>query len=290
MPKNGLAKNGGFSVGSPLNQDEEGRLKSRHTSCHDLAGVTHFSAPCELLPRCQPQLVTPRRKASISVFLARDDLFWLHVPSRVPSECAQKLHPFCCYHYQRHPERYTVDGQNPAPPKKPWNDDSPVNTIKAWFAMVSHWCSISIHSRKGNRKGSNSQTNDPGQTCDHPQVSRYGQIYCSRSSKEGRQSYLRRTATQFQAHPGCKSPQPVIARISNHLPSLATKAGRKVVVETFLRSQDGSRASTARDKTGLPINGSQPHLFGIGMCCCCVVLCVLKKKKKKKKKKKNFWG
>ena len=41
----------------------------------------------------------------------------------------------------------TVDGQNPAPPKKPWNDDSSVNTHKQWFLMVSKWCRISsIHS------------------------------------------------------------------------------------------------------------------------------------------------
>ena len=33
----------------------------------------------------------------------------------------------------RRPERPTVDGRNPAPPKKPWNDDSPVNTNNQWF-------------------------------------------------------------------------------------------------------------------------------------------------------------
>ena len=43
---------------------------------------------------------------------------------------------------------HTVDGRNPAPPKKPWNDDSPVNTNTQWFPMVSKWCRISsIHSR-----------------------------------------------------------------------------------------------------------------------------------------------
>ena len=41
----------------------------------------------------------------------------------------------------------TVDGRNFAPPKKPWNDDSPVNTNKQWLPMVSKWCRISsIHS------------------------------------------------------------------------------------------------------------------------------------------------
>ena len=29
----------------------------------------------------------------------------------------------------------TVDGRNPAPPKKPWNDESPVNTNQQWFRM-----------------------------------------------------------------------------------------------------------------------------------------------------------
>ena len=28
---------------------------------------------------------------------------------------------------------HTVDGQNPAPPKKPWHADSPVNTSRPWF-------------------------------------------------------------------------------------------------------------------------------------------------------------
>ena len=34
----------------------------------------------------------------------------------------------------------TVDGQNPALPKKPWKDDSLVNTNKQWFPMDSKWC------------------------------------------------------------------------------------------------------------------------------------------------------
>ena len=43
---------------------------------------------------------------------------------------------------------HTVDGRNPAPPKKPWNDDSPVNTNQPWFLIVSIWCEgiSSIHS------------------------------------------------------------------------------------------------------------------------------------------------
>ena len=41
----------------------------------------------------------------------------------------------------------TVDGRNPAPPKKPRNDDPPVNANKHWFPMGSIWCRIpSIHS------------------------------------------------------------------------------------------------------------------------------------------------
>ena len=27
----------------------------------------------------------------------------------------------------------TVDGRNPAPPKKPWNDDCPANANNSWF-------------------------------------------------------------------------------------------------------------------------------------------------------------
>ena len=35
----------------------------------------------------------------------------------------------------------TVDGRNPAPPKKPWNDDSLVHTNKRYgFRMASKWC------------------------------------------------------------------------------------------------------------------------------------------------------
>ena len=37
----------------------------------------------------------------------------------------------------------TGDGRNPAPPKKPWSDASPVNTNKQWCAMVSKWCRFS---------------------------------------------------------------------------------------------------------------------------------------------------
>ena len=34
-----------------------------------------------------------------------------------------------------------------APPKKPWHEESPVNTNKQWFPAVSKWCrSLSIHS------------------------------------------------------------------------------------------------------------------------------------------------
>ena len=36
-------------------------------------------------------------------------------------------------------EHHIVDGRNPAPPKKPWNDDSLVNTNQQWFPMVSKW-------------------------------------------------------------------------------------------------------------------------------------------------------
>ena len=32
---------------------------------------------------------------------------------------------------------HIVDGQNPAPPKNPWNEDSPVNTNEQWFPMLS---------------------------------------------------------------------------------------------------------------------------------------------------------
>ena len=43
--------------------------------------------------------------------------------------------------------RDTVDEQNPAPPKKPWNDESFVNANKREFPTVSEWCMISsIHS------------------------------------------------------------------------------------------------------------------------------------------------
>ena len=46
----------------------------------------------------------------------------------------------------------TVDGPNAAPPKKPWNDDSPANTNEQWFPIASKWCRISsIHS--SNRLG-----------------------------------------------------------------------------------------------------------------------------------------
>ena len=40
-------------------------------------------------------------------------------------------------------ETHTVDGRNPAPPKKPWNDDSHVNTNKPWFQpWFQKWCDM----------------------------------------------------------------------------------------------------------------------------------------------------
>ena len=35
-----------------------------------------------------------------------------------------------------------TDGRNPAPPRKPCNTGSPVNTSKQWFPMVSTWCEM----------------------------------------------------------------------------------------------------------------------------------------------------
>ena len=29
-----------------------------------------------------------------------------------------------------------------APPKRPWNDNSPVHTNKQWFPIVSRWCEM----------------------------------------------------------------------------------------------------------------------------------------------------
>ena len=61
---------------------------------------------------------------------------------------------------------HRLDGRNPAPPKKPWNDDSPVSTNKQLFPILSEWCRISsIHSRAslfatvldGNRNGPHHQ-------------------------------------------------------------------------------------------------------------------------------------
>ena len=36
----------------------------------------------------------------------------------------------------------TVDGRNPAPPEKPRNHDSLVNTNRQWFPIVSKWCEM----------------------------------------------------------------------------------------------------------------------------------------------------
>ena len=47
--------------------------------------------------------------------------------------------PFC-FMFLSH--SHTVDGRNPAPPKKPWNDDPPANTNKQWFSMISKWCEM----------------------------------------------------------------------------------------------------------------------------------------------------
>ena len=49
-----------------------------------------------------------------------------------------------------------------APPKKPWNDDSPVNTNKHWVPMFSKWCrGVSIHSMRPWKSRSASQPGFP---------------------------------------------------------------------------------------------------------------------------------
>ena len=64
------------------------------------------------------------------------------LPGAASRACLKASH-FSC----RTESAPTMDGRNPAPPKKPWNDDSPANTNKQWFLMVSKWCRISsIHS------------------------------------------------------------------------------------------------------------------------------------------------
>ena len=35
---------------------------------------------------------------------------------------------------------HTMDGR--APPKKPWNDNSPLHTNKQWFPMLFRWCEM----------------------------------------------------------------------------------------------------------------------------------------------------
>ena len=46
----------------------------------------------------------------------------------------------------------TVDGRNPAPPKKPWNDDSLVNDNQQWFPMVLKWCEMDfVHPQYGQK-------------------------------------------------------------------------------------------------------------------------------------------
>ena len=47
-------------------------------------------------------------------------------------------------------DTHTVDGRNPAPPKKIRNDESPVITTAQWFLMVSKWCGMDfVHPRYG---------------------------------------------------------------------------------------------------------------------------------------------
>ena len=48
---------------------------------------------------------------------------------------------------EQRPYTHTVDGQNPAPPKKCWNDDSPQNTNEQGFPMVAKWCRMYLPHR-----------------------------------------------------------------------------------------------------------------------------------------------
>ena len=58
----------------------------------------------------------------------------------------------------------TVDGCEIhfAPPKRPWNEHSPVNTGKSWFPIVSKWCRIlSIHSMFADKNALNLEIHFP---------------------------------------------------------------------------------------------------------------------------------
>ena len=68
-----------------------------------------------------------------------------------PSSCAWKrwatVASTCGYVPWKEIVILWMDAIHVAPPKKPWNDDSPVNTSKQWCDMASEWCRIvSIHS------------------------------------------------------------------------------------------------------------------------------------------------
>ena len=62
--------------------------------------------------------------------------------------------------------RLTVDGQNPAPPKKPWDNDCPVHTNKQWFPMafmvVQDFVHLAPHVLGGRI---DSQCHDQGKSC-----------------------------------------------------------------------------------------------------------------------------
>ena len=84
----------------------------------------------------------PPRPCPLSIIICPTD------SNILPLAKQTKADSLCCNARVCNPKKsHTVDGRNPAPPKNPWIDDSPVNTNK-WFPMVSKWCrSLSIHSR-----------------------------------------------------------------------------------------------------------------------------------------------
>ena len=84
----------------------------------------------------------------------------------------------------------TVDGRNPAPPKKPWNDDSNVNTNEQWLPCERI---SSIHSLVSFK-----EIKDPAASGENR-----GSRRCTSASKKAPRRSGRRSLTREGANPGC---------------------------------------------------------------------------------------
>ena len=122
------------------NRGDATSIRIRHLKLVDLFWLVGWclkrrqqKTPYTLPPPTQRLAFHRKSLNSVGVLIRRPDS---------KTKTAEAVGTFESHRIRARPEKHkcrltswvhTVGGHNPAPPKKPWNDESPVNTNKQWF-------------------------------------------------------------------------------------------------------------------------------------------------------------